>query len=208
MAKYYRQKLQIIRYVRKLEKFTDILGLIRQNRSEWLNLHYSVLIAVLIMNRVGISYIFWAGFFLGAAGLHRLYNGKIGTGLLWLCTGGLFGVGQFIDVFFVPSMAEEFESKAKARLGMGNAGVPVYVPQGAIALNVPPQKTKDQLMVDLVKAAYANGGRLSVTQGVMATGATFPEVEKTLKEMLKTGYVSIGNDPQTGVVVYEFLELG
>lgn len=159
------------------------------------------------MNRVGISYIFWAGFFLGAAGLHRLYNGKIGTGLLWLCTGGLFGVGQFIDVFFVPSMAEEFENKAKARLGMTNNGVPVYTPQGAIALNAAPQKTKDQLMVDLVKAAYANGGRLSVTQGVMATGANFPEVEKTLQAMLKTGYVSIGNDPHTGIVVYEFLEL-
>lgn len=35
--------------------------------------------------------------FLGVLGLHRMYIGKWGTGLLWLISGGLFGIGYIYD---------------------------------------------------------------------------------------------------------------
>ncbi|MBE6959326.1 MAG: TM2 domain-containing protein [Ruminococcaceae bacterium] len=43
----------------------------------------------------------WVAFclclFLGYFGAHKFYEGKAGMGLLYLFTGGLFGIGWFID---------------------------------------------------------------------------------------------------------------
>lgn len=40
-------------------------------------------------------------FFFGTLGVHRFYVGKIGTGLLWLCTLGFFGIGDIVDFIMI-----------------------------------------------------------------------------------------------------------
>ncbi|MHC4700222.1 MAG: protein kinase domain-containing protein, partial [Planctomycetota bacterium] len=43
------------------------------------------------------------------AGLHRFYVGKIGTGILWFVTGGLFFIGQIIDIIMI--LAGQFKDR-------------------------------------------------------------------------------------------------
>src|ERR1700730_12767114 len=56
------------------------------------------------MKSTGLAFLLWLLGFLGLCGLHRFYVGLIGTGLLWLFTLGLLGIGQFIDLFLLGSM--------------------------------------------------------------------------------------------------------
>ena len=49
-------------------------------------------------------------FFLGFIGVHRFYVGKVGTGLVYFFTFGLFGIGWLYD--FVMILIGSFQDKA------------------------------------------------------------------------------------------------
>lgn len=64
---------------------------------------------------VPVGYALLALGLFGFCGLHRLYAGRVISGVIWLLTGGLCGVGQIIDIFFLPRMIDD-----------RNAGRPVW----------------------------------------------------------------------------------
>jgi TM2 domain-containing membrane protein YozV len=65
--------------------------------------------------QVSWSYAFWCLGFVALFGIHRFYLGKWGTGLLWLLTGGLFLVGQIIDLFLITGIVERTNHRLARR---------------------------------------------------------------------------------------------
>lgn len=49
--------------------------------------------------------------FLGVFGIHRFYMGKVFTGVLYLCTGALLGVGYIYDTITLNEQVEEINAE-------------------------------------------------------------------------------------------------
>ncbi len=56
--------------------------------------------------------------FLGLFGMHRLYMGKIGTGILYLLTFGIFGLGYIYDLWTLNEQVTLVNSTAQHRPDM------------------------------------------------------------------------------------------
>lgn len=145
----------------------------------------------------GITWLLWALSWAGLGGLHRFYLGRPVSGVLYLCTYNFLGLGLVFDLFHLNDMVDATNLRLQGQLGPGTSS----------AGQLPPARTKEQFMQDLLRAAQQHGGMLTVTQGVLATGRTFAEVEAQLQDMLKSNFVSIDVHSTTGMVVYRFLEL-
>lgn len=146
-----------------------------------------------------VAYLLWAGAVMGVAGLQRIYLGKYGTGFLYLFTWGLFGIGQFIDLFTIPGMVEDANNRL---LVQQMAGVLPAGSRGMLPGRRAP-RTTEEFQVALVQAAESNGGKLTVAEGVAATGRGFKEVERQLNQMAVNGYIEPDSD-DTGNVYFKF----
>jgi hypothetical protein len=178
------------------------------------------------MKSILLTYLLWlCGGFLG---LHKFYLGRPFMGLFYFCTMGGFLVGWAVDFLTLPrqvqianlllqnrsespgtALRRELESLRRQLYRLLEAG-PTRVPspwRTALQQMLKPRPSDDALMLDLLRAAQKYGGRLSVTAGVIETGAPFAEVERVLQMMTQSGYVYVDNDLATGVVVYTFKEL-
>jgi TM2 domain-containing membrane protein YozV len=56
-----------------------------------------------------VAYVLW--FFLGFLSIHRFYLGKVGSGILYLVTFQLFGIGWLIDAFLLSGMVDNYNNK-------------------------------------------------------------------------------------------------
>lgn len=127
----------------------------------------------------GIAYLLLGMSIFGLAGLHRFYLGRPFTGLLWLITFGLFGLGTLVDLFYVPLMTE-MENR---RLGFGSKSLPD--PGGPGRLPALPPPSPEQAVL---QAARKNDGRVTVPMAALETGLSLQKAKRVLERMCKEGH--------------------
>ena len=61
---------------------------------------------------VWVTYLLW--FLLGFVGVHKFYLGKMGWGILYIFTGGLFVIGWLVDIFTIPSQVRRYNEQVRS----------------------------------------------------------------------------------------------
>lgn len=159
------------------------------------------------MRSTGLAYILWFTGFFGACGVHRFYSGNYATGILWLCTGGLLGIGQFLDLFFIPGMVE----KKNLKYQLSQAGIPQQQvteefvikdsPKHQFHNKIPHQQQSDTYKILVL--AKMNPQGVSLADCVIATEKPVADVKKLLNELYHDGLLNIDNDLETGAIIYK-----
>jgi len=57
---------------------------------------------------IGVAYCLW--FFFGFFGVHRFYLDRPISGLIYLFTFGIFGIGWLVDICLIPSMVDHYNT--------------------------------------------------------------------------------------------------
>jgi hypothetical protein len=164
------------------------------------------------------AYLLWLiGF--GTLGIHRFYLGRFGTGLLWLFTGGLFGVGALIDLFYIPAMVrQENLSLLYRRVLSGQPGEPAQPerqrPEPSseppkIMRNVTPPR-RESLERVILREARRNRGEVTAAQVALAGEVRLEDAGAALDRLCEKGYAE-KRVRDSGAVLYvipEFQEGG
>lgn len=143
----------------------------------------------------GTAYLLWALCLFGVSGIHRFYLGRVGTGILWLCTWGLFGIGNIIDLFTIPGMVDA-ETSRRLPGPVPNRLAPA--PEAAVAA--------DPIETVILRAARAHGGVVTPTQVAVGGEYGLDESKACLDDLVSRGHAEL-RVRKNGGMVYVFPDL-
>ena len=149
---------------------------------------------------VGVAYLLWLISGCGALGLHRFYLGKIGTGILWMLTGGMGGIGLVYDAITLPRQVREANIKARVRAELDYEGDRGYPAFGGALAQQPENPERTVLCV-----AQKNGGFVTPGEAALEGDLSVDQARKLLEKMAAAGNAEM-RVRSSGVVVFYFPE--
>ncbi len=161
------------------------------------------------MYSTGIAYLLWLVSGFGALGFHRFYLGRFGTGLLYLFTGGLFGIGGLFDLFYIPTMVRQ------ANMELGYRPSP-FGPSPFDIFGSHPRNTtggwnsffeskKESIDSIILKTAKENEGIVTPGEIALKADISLEKSKEYLEKLVKEGFAEI-RVKKTGMMVYVFPE--
>lgn len=67
------------------------------------------------MKSKGTAYLLWLVSIFGWLGFQHFYLGKVGKGIIWIITGGFFGIGALIDLFTLGGAVERYNTNQELK---------------------------------------------------------------------------------------------
>ncbi len=155
------------------------------------------------MYSTGIAYFLWLISGFGALGFHRFYLGKFGTGLLYMFTGGLAGIGSIYDLLTLPLQVQEANLRAGYRQAIWGAGG-----FNRFSESTPHQTAsskRETLERVILKVAKKNNGIVTPSEVALDGGFDLDEAKRALEKLVSNGYAEI-RVKKSGMYVYFFHE--
>jgi TM2 domain-containing membrane protein YozV/predicted transcriptional regulator len=158
------------------------------------------------MYSVGIAYLLWLVSGCGALGFHRFYLGKIPTGILWMCTGGLGMVGSVYDFLTLPGQVREANIREAiyegAHRGCTSRRAWRTVNDGEVRI-VREKESVERIILQLAKK---NNGVLTASEVALAANIPIEDAKKDLDALVNKGFAEL-RVRRSGTLVYTIPDL-
>jgi predicted transcriptional regulator len=144
------------------------------------------------------AYLLWLPSLIGVAGLQRFYLGKIGTGLLFLFTGGIFGIGTIYDLLTLPRQVEETRLRKKYRWALG------FVDDTAGGNRLPRTEEKRESIEHVIlRVAKKNHGIAAPAEVALEADISADNAKNYLEKLVEKGHADM-RVRSSGRIAYVF----